>query len=423
VSAILITDARVLTMGPAPGLRRGPAPMNDLGVIESADVHIDRGRIIEVFPASSRSLSRTLPPGVRLLHAGGRVLMPGFIDAHTHALWAGNRLDEWDAKRNGAAYLDILKAGGGIMSTVRAIRAATEDQLAANLASRLSIMLSEGTTTAEVKSGYGLSADAEIKMLRIITAAARDAGASMPTIIPTALIAHALDADIPAERFINHTIDATLPAITKTFPAITIDAFCEQSAWPLEACIRLFQAARAAGHPFRIHTDQFNSLGMTRWAVANGAVSVDHLEASTPQDIAAVAASHTPAVLLPCTGFHTDGRYAPARALIDAGAAVVIASNCNPGSSPCSSMPMTIALAVRMLNMTHAEALIACTANAAALLGLRDRGHIARGMRADLVLLRHTDERELAHEFGGNPVDEVFLAGHRLNASLNPTGD
>lgn len=416
MSGILITDARVLTMGKAQGLRRGPA-MNDLGIIESADVHIDGGKIIDVMPAGERSRSRTLPPGVRLLHADGRILMPGFIDAHTHALWAGDRLDEWEAKRRGVAYLDILKAGGGIMSTVRAIRAATEDQLAANLASRLSTMLSEGTTTVEVKSGYGLSADAELKMLRIIAAAARDGGLSMPAVIPTALIGHALDADVPPDRFIAQTIKETLPAITRDFPGITIDAFCEQSAWPLDACIRLFQAASAARHPFRVHTDQFNSLGMTRWAIENSALSVDHLEATTPQDITAIAASGSAAVLLPCTGFHTDGRYAPARALIEAGAAVVIASNCNPGSSPCSSMPMTIALAVRMLHMTHAQAIIACTANAAALLGLRDRGIIARGMRADLLLLRHTDERELAHEFGGNPVDEVIIAGRRLDSA------
>lgn len=419
MSGILITDARVLTMGGKPGFRRGAAAMNELGVIPCADVHIDSGRIISINPTDSRSRSRTLPTGVRMVHADGRVLMPGFVDAHTHALWAGDRLDEWDAKRRGASYLDLLRAGGGIMSTVRAVRAASEEQLTANLAARLSVMLAEGTTTAEVKSGYGLSTDAELKMLRVLAAAARDLGVTMPAVVPTALIGHALDPDMPTERFIKRTIRETLPAVTKAHKRITIDAYCEQSAWPLQACVELFEAAKAAGHPFRVHTDQFNALGMTRWAVANGAMSVDHLEASTAQDIAAVAASGIPAVLLPCTGFHTDARYADGRGLIDAGAAVVIASNCNPGSAPCSSMPMTIALAVRMLKLTPAEALVACTANAASLLAFNDRGVIAPGMRADLILLRHTDERELAHQFGGNPVAEVFLAGRRLAADLH----
>lgn len=194
-------------------------------------------------------------------------------------------------------------------------------------------------------------------------------------------------------------------------PRVAIDAYCESGAWSLDECITLFERAIALGHPFRVHTDQFNSLGMTDWAIDHGARSVDHLEASTPEAIAKLACSNTIGVVLPCAGFHTDARYANARAIIDQGGAVALATNLNPGSAPCASMPMAIALAVRYCGMTPAEAITACTVNAAAVLSLADRGTIAPGQRADLILLRHTDERQLAYEFGGNPVDAVIHVG------------
>lgn len=441
---VIFRNARVLTMTPGvpagtvgaaaacgtsaarvnPGPLRG-ALAGELGVIARGDVAVDGGVVVSVGASSGAERHRhagTQAGGAAgavghraraqgsddcvEIDAAGRVLMPGFVDAHTHALWAGDRLDEWDMKRRGAAYLDILKAGGGIMSTVRAVRAASEESLAASLAARLGSMLREGTTTVEVKSGYGLTTPDEMKMLRVIAAGGRDGG---PTVVRTALIGHAVDSDQPG--FIENTIGETLDAVHAAFPGICIDAYCESGAWSLADASRLFERALSLGHPFRVHTDQFNELGMTRWAVERGAVSVDHLEASSPDTLRAVAKSNTFGVMLPCAGFHTDGRYADGRRFIDEGGALVIATNANPGSAPCASMPMAVALAVRYLKVSPSEALAACTRNGACLMGLHDRGVIAPGARADLVLLRHTDERLLAYEFGGNPADVVVCGG------------
>ncbi len=435
MTALLIRNARALTLntGAPPGIERRGAAMSNLAVLPSADVLIENGIITEVGASSSpaHSASRTAHTAI---DARGRVLMPGFIDCHTHALWAGDRLDEWDMKRRGVSYLDILKAGGGIMSTVRALRAASDEHLAANLRARLRSMLREGTTTVEVKTGYGLSAHHELRMLRLISAptpSARGQGegyvapslpttshsssssssSSLPSVLPTALLAHAIDPDRARPDFINEMQGEALDAAHALAPRVAIDAYCESGAWSLDECITLFERAIALGHPFRVHTDQFNSLGMTDWAIDHGARSVDHLEASTPEAIAKLACSNTIGVVLPCAGFHTDARYANARAIIDQGGAVALATNLNPGSAPCASMPMAIALAVRYCGMTPAEAITACTVNAAAVLSLADRGTIAPGQRADLILLRHTDERQLAYEFGGNPVDAVIHVG------------
>jgi imidazolonepropionase len=406
--SLIIRNARVLTLaGPRP--RRGHA-LGELAVLPNADVMTVGGRVIAV------GSNLSAPRDIEVADAEGRVLMPAFIDSHTHLCWAGDRLDEWDMRRRGAAYLDILKAGGGIMATVRAVRAANGDQLAAGLRLRLDKLLREGTATVEIKSGYGLTTDDELKMLRAI----RDAAIGWPgTVVPTALLGHALDPDVP--DFVRRTIDETLPAVHREFPGITIDAFCEDGAWTPDDCRALFEQARAMGHPVRVHADQFNALGMTRHAAEWGARSVDHLEASTPADLRRLAASDTFGVILPCCGFHLDGRYADARAFVDAGGALALATNCNPGSAPCSSMPMAIALATRHCGLTPAQAIAAATINPAALLGFSDRGSIEPGARADLILLRHRDERLLACEFGGNPLEMVLAAGTPVCPG-SPTG-
>ncbi|MCA9293721.1 MAG: imidazolonepropionase [Phycisphaerales bacterium] len=393
MSAILIRSARVLAQD---------------GPIDACDVLID-GCIVHALGQLQA------PSGAQIIEARGRVLMPAFIDAHTHLCWAGDRLDEWGQKRAGASYLDILKAGGGIMSTVRAVRRATQQQLSDDIVQRLEVMLREGTVACEIKSGYGLDTASELKMLRAIA----EAGArSKVHVVPTACIGHALDPDTPGGRasFIAHIIRETLSAVHAEFPNVAIDAYIEEGAWSLDDGIRLFETALELGHPVRVHADQFNALGMTEWAIAHGALSVDHLEATGPDGICAVGASDSCAVVLPISGFHTDQRYANGRALLDAGAKLVVATNCNPGSAPSSSMPLAIALAVRHCGLTPVEALRACTANAADLLRIQDpmfpiAGVIAPQTPADLILLRHTDERELAHTLGGNPVDLVIANG------------
>lgn len=399
--SILLRNARVLTLAQGDIPRRGKQ-LGELAVLPRADVLVsDDGKIAAV----GENLSAPATP-LETIDAAGRVLMPGFVDCHTHACFAGDRLAEWEQKLRGVPYLEILAAGGGIHATVRAVRDATRKQLAANLKTQLDLLLRAGTTTAEVKSGYGLTTDGELKMLHAI---ARAKNEWPGTVVPTALLGHATEGNV--DDYTRMVVREMLPAVWHEFPGIAIDAYCEKSAWPVEACVRLFERARKHGLPVRVHTDQFNALGMIPEALRLHATSVDHLEAATPEDLAAIAQSHTFGVLLPITGFQTNGRYARGRKLVDLGGLVALATNCNPGTAPSHSMPLAIALAVRGCRLTPAEAIAACTVNAAALLGLRDRGTIAPGQRADLILLRHRDERMLAYELGDNPIDVVICGG------------
>lgn len=399
-----ITNARILTLDESLG--EGP-----LGVIEHGWIRFERGKVAEVGSHSDPDAQCPMPDARVVLDAKRSVLIPAFTDCHTHACWAGDRTDEWAARLAGASYLDLLKAGGGIMSTVRAVRAASKQELTDLLLERLHTMLANGTTTIEVKSGYGLGTEHELKMLRAIN----DANDRFPgTVIPTACIGHALDPDVDREQFIRTTINETLPCVTAEFPGIAIDAYAEPAAWHLEECLELFDKAQRAGHTCRVHADQFTSFGMVEAAVERDFLSVDHLEASSPALLQRVAKSDTHAVVLPCSGFHVDRRYADARTLLDHGAHLCIATNLNPGSAPCPSMPMAIALACRFNGsppVTPENAILATTRTPSRMLGLHDRGTLTPGARADAILLHHTNERELAHTFGTNPVNRVWVGG------------
>ncbi len=403
---ILITNARILTLQLGNTPRRGKE-MAAISPVNQGSILIQDGMITEVSDSSIDA------PDARIIDAQGRVVMPSFIDAHTHACWAGDRLDEWELKQRGATYLDILKSGGGIMSTVRAVRNASVEELASDLSQRLEAMLNEGTTACEIKSGYGLTTADEIKMLDAIAIASQSwAG----RISPTACIGHAKDPEV--SNFVDRTINETLPAVHEKYPGITIDAYTEEGAWSVEETVRLFAVAKELDHPLRIHADQFNSLGMLQAAIGMGALSVDHLEATPPEALEYLARSASMGVMLPCSGFHVDQRYGDGRAFIDAGGSLVIATNVNPGSAPCHSMPMAIALSVRNLGITAAEAITASTANAASLLGFSDMGMVETGKRADLIMLRHTDERQLGYEFGGSHVDLVLCNGQAVEKSI-----
>jgi len=412
---LILENARVLTMSDpsdphAP--RRGDA-LRELGILERGWVRISGDRIAELGPGDAPADTQ---PDARI-DLEGRVLMPGLVDCHTHACWAGCRFDEFDAKLAGAGYLEILAGGGGIMSTVRAVREASVEELTGNLLHRIEQMARLGTTTVEVKTGYGLSTESELKMLRAIMLAD---GLVEPTVVPTFLGAHAIDRENPT--FIEETINETLPAIVEACPGIACDAYCEEGAWSLDECRRLFEEAQSLGCPIRVHSDQFNSLGATRLAVEAGAVSVDHLEASTPDDLSVLARSDTMGVILPVSGYHLEEGHAPGRRLVDLGAAIAIASNCNPGSAPSPSLPFAIPPAVTQCRLTPEEAITAATFNAACVLGLQEElGSIEVGKRADLVVLDAVDERALAWEFatpgprlvltGGHPHDMTPLGG------------
>ncbi|GAB4177629.1 MAG: imidazolonepropionase [Wenzhouxiangellaceae bacterium] len=373
------------------------------------DLEVTGGRITALRPAGSAPAVAAVEPDL-----AGRVVLPGFVDCHTHACFAGSRLDEWTLKLEGADYLEILRGGGGIMATVRATRQASQSGLAETLHARLERMLAHGSTSIEVKSGYGLDTESELKMLRAIADAAdRFAG----TVVPTACIGHAIDPEQDRGAFVRRTLTETLPAVSAEFPGIAIDAYCEQGAWTLEDCIALFDAAQAAGHPIRVHADQFNRLGMIDAAIERGYLSVDHLEATDHDALVRLAQSRVYGVMLPASGFHLDERYADGRTFLDAGGHLALGTNFNPGSAPCLSMPFVIALAVRKLGLTPVEAIDAATAAAASVLGFEDRGRIEVGLRADLVVLHATDPRELAWEFGGNPVQRVMVAGQWISVN------
>ena len=395
---LLIRNARVLTLSGEPGPRRGRA-LGELGIIAQGEVLVADGQIAAVGEKVEA------PADCEVIDAHGRVLMPGFVDCHTHACWAGDRLGDWQQKLAGVPHSDIVKAGGGAQLTVKAVRDATKKQLAAGLKARLESMLREGTTTVEIKSGYGLNTEAELKMLRAIVRAGTEwAG----TVVPTALLGHLFEGDM--EEFARMVVKEMLPEVAREFPEITVDACCEKGAWSLEACVRLFEKARKH-HPIRVHADQFSSLGMVPEAIRLHSRSVDHLESSTKEDLVALAQSSTMGVILPCSGFQTNGRYARGGFFVDQGGALALATDCNPGTAPTHSVPLAIALAVRFCGLTPAEAITAATFNAASVLGLKDRGSIEPGRRADLILLQHRDERMLAYELGGNPVDLVVCGG------------
>ncbi|MBX9736159.1 MAG: imidazolonepropionase [Phycisphaerales bacterium] len=418
--SLIIRNARIVTHHrPAVGARgiagslRGAA-MDRVHVNALVDITILEGRItrIELSRAQPSSIAAPEPastPDTTEIDAAGNAVVAGFVDCHTHACFAGDRLSEWDDKRRGVPYLDILARGGGIMSTVRSVRDATESTLVELLLQRLDIMLRCGSTTIEVKSGYGLDTATELKMLRAI----HRASAAFPgTLVPTALLGHAIDDAVPS--FVDRVINETLPAVASEFPGIAIDAYCETGAWSVAQCVELFTKARSLGLPFRVHADQFNALGMIEAAVSLGALSVDHLEASTDDGLRTLATSSAFGVALPICGVHLDQRFANARRLIDLGGALCIATNFNPGSAPCMSMCETIAMAVRHLKISPHEALAGATINPAALLGFNDRGTIEIGSRADLIILRSTDERALAFELGYPPIARVIVNGRPI---------
>lgn len=400
-----LVDARLVTLAP-PGAPAGPRRgrwMQELAVIERGWLAVSAGRIAGVGPLP---LPTSEVRG-RRIELGGRVVMPSFVDCHTHACFAGERYGEFAMRVAGRSYLDILAAGGGIMSTVRATRAAGEAALQASLRRRVEQMRRLGTGAMEVKSGYGLETASELAMLRAIRAVAADSPAP---IVPTFLGAHAIDPALTDG--VDRIIEETLPLVAAEFPGIACDAYCEQGAWSVAQCERLFARARSLGLPIRVHLDQFNALGMLPRAIELGARSVDHLEASRREDLDRLAASDVIAVLLPACGFWLDDRYADARRLIDGGGAVAVASNLNPGSAPSPSVAFAASLACRRLRMSVAEAINAVTVNAACVLGLEGRcGRLEAGLRADLQVLDSNDERAIGGEFAGPGPAAVSYGG------------
>ncbi len=411
---VTISNANLLTLAGEAGFRCGPKQAA-LAAIESGWLSVEDGRIC--------GIGEGTPPDAMtadvVLDLDGRIVLPAWVDCHTHACWAGTRYAEWEAMMAGTTYTEILEAGGGIHATVAAVRASSEETLAENLLTRVGRMQTWGAGTIEVKSGYGLTTESELRMLRAIHAVSQQADAQ---IIGTFLGAHAIDAAQP--DFVDRVIEHTLPAVAEEFPGITCDAYLEEGAWSVNDTRRLFERATELGCPLRLHADQFNSMGGVQLAVEMGARSVDHLEAATEEDIQSLAASDTAGVLLPASGFHVDGRYAPGRAMVDAGVPLAIATNFNPGSAPTPSMPMAIALACRRCGLRPAEAIVAATVNAATILGVdSDVGTLQVGKRADVQVLDERDHRAIAWEFASMPPPILLLRGHPVQFLAESSGE
>lgn len=369
-------------------------------VVHDAAIAIRDGHIEAVGPREDVHAAVALADGAEVIDATGMSAVPGLVDCHTHVVYGGNRIHEFDLRAQGADYERIAAEGGGIRASVRMTREAADADLLADATRRLARMRALGTTTAEVKSGYGLSAEQEVRMLRTARAAGEAAGVRT-TLTCLALHATPPEADSP-DAYVDTAIAEILPACDGL--ADSADVFLERGVFDVEQSRRFLAAARDHGLRLRLHADQFSELGAIPLAIELGAASVDHLEATGPDGVAALAASDVIGVGLPVAALTLRRPMPPLRELIDAGGRVALATDANPGSAPCLSLPTTMHLACTQMGLSCAEALAAATHGGAAVLGLDDQvGRLAVGYRADVVLVDHPDWRQLIAQLGAEP--------------------
>jgi imidazolonepropionase len=413
---ILHDAAEILTCaGPAP---RAGARQREAGAIRNGSIAAADGRIVFVGPSSELNASVDAAPGARVFDASGCAIVPGFVDPHTHLLYGGDRRHELRQRLGGKTYAEIAAAGGGIVSTVDATRAASEDELIEAGRTRLAEMLRCGTTTCEIKSGYGLSVEEELKMLRATAALA----SSQPIdVSPTFMGAH----DVPREyrnrrpQYVDHVVTDMLPAVAAAGLAEWCDVFCEDGVFTPDETRGILQAARTLGFGLRVHADELASSGGARVAAELGVRSADHLVHVSSEDAARLAAEGVTATLLPCAAFYLKlGRFAPARMLIDAGVPVALATDVNPGGGLSPSMPFAIALACFAMNMTFEEALVGATLNAAwSLQRHTTAGSLEAGKRFDAVVV-DGDAMELVRV--GTPAIRQVITRGRIAHETRP---
>ena len=414
---LLIHSAIQLLTCAAEKPERGAA-MQDVGIISDGAVAIHAGKIVAV--GESASLRRAYT-AAQEIDATGKAVCPGFVDPHTHVVYAGDRVDEFEMRIKGATYMEIMAAGGGINSTTRATRTASLQQLVEETRPRLDAMLALGTTTIEIKSGYGLDTETEIKMLRAIEELDKIHPADL---IPTFMGAHAIPPEYKnrSDEYVALVVDDMIPAAMNWYQnshfaaqeiPFFIDVFCEKNAFDLEQSRRVLEAGKLAGMRIKAHVDEFTSLGGVTMALELGATSIDHLDVTTPEEIEKLAESNTVGVVIPAVNFNLGStRFANARTIINAGAALALTTDMNPGSAPCPSMPLVMAIACRYQKLLPAEALNASTINAAFAIGLGDKvGSIEVGKQADILILDTHDYRHLAYHFGGNHIAQVIKRG------------
>jgi len=402
---LLITGISQLATAEGASAKHGRR-MSELKVVKDAALAISGGSIDWVGAKSDWT-----GDAAARLDFGGVAVLPGLIDPHTHAVWAGDRLGDFEARVAGATYEQILQRGGGIRSTVRATAAASIEELVALAKPRMYALLRSGATTIEVKSGYGLAISAEIAMLDAIAKLATDSPAR---ILATLLIHLPPVESAERSRYVEQVRVELIPEVARRGLAVAVDVFIEREAWHVAEAEQMFDCAKEHRLALKLHSDQFHSIGGVELGARVGALSVDHLEAAGEAQIAAMAASETMATILPGVSLHLGIPAAPGRRLIDAGAAVAVGTDLNPGSSPLFSIAAALGLAVRMNGLTAPEAIVAGTLNSACALGVSDRGRLEAGCVADFVVLHEKDWRELVYVLGANPVREVWVGGKRV---------
>lgn len=418
---LIIHNARQLVTCLSNGKAKKGQQMQDIGIIENGAVAVKDG-VIAAVGKSDQVLREFKAENV--IDANQRVVCPAFVECHTHLVFAGNRLDEFELKIKGANYLEILEAGGGILSTVKKTRQASLAELVEQSRKRLDKMFEMGVATCEVKTGYGLNLETELKML--------DAIAELDKIhpidiIPTFLGAHAVPPEFKGreDEFTNFICEEMLPVIADirkcelNFKGIFknkpffVDVFCEKNAFNLEQSKKVLLAAKGLGFGLKAHVDEFTNLGCAKFAIENGATSIDHLDATSEEEIALLAKSKTIGVITPTVNFNFGScEFADARKIIDAGCAIALSTDFNPGSAPCPSLPSSMAIACRYQKILPSEALNAATINAAFAVGLGEKiGSLERGKQADILILDTNDYRQIAYEFGSNAVEQVIKKG------------
>ena len=396
--SLFLENCSIVTM------RSGGAPY---GLMRNAGIRILNGRIAWVGAAAGREER----PAEERLDLGGRLVTPGLIDCHTHLVYAGNRATEWAMRLAGATYEEIARTGGGIASTVKATRAATGHELLESARDRLHVLMAEGLTTVEIKSGYGLDLETELRMLRV----ARNLGGTENVdVVATFLGAHALPPEYGDKRegYLRLLVEDMLPAVAAEGLADAVDAYCEGVAFTADEVRTIFERARALGLPVRLHAEQFSDSSGAAMAASLGALSCDHLEYLSPEGIDAMASAGTVAVLAPGAFYYLgETRKPPVEALRAAGVPMAVSTDHNPGTSPMLSLLAAMNMACVLFGLTPEEALRGATVNAARALGLTDRGSIAPGKQADLAVWDVQSPDELSYALGHDPCYRVYKNG------------
>jgi imidazolonepropionase len=408
-SLALLHAAELVTLSGAKRPRIGNE-LSELGIIRGGGLLIRHGKIDIVGPSDEIEKAAR---DAEIIDLGRRLVLPGFVDAHTHLVFAGNRLDDFERRARGESYEQIAKAGGGIWSTVEKTRAASEANLFAQARKHAEWFLKCGTTTVEAKSGYGLTLEDEVKILRVMRRLNQETHLE---VVPTFLAAHAVPRDISPDEYVDLVINEMLPRVANEKLAEFCDVFCERRYFDVEQSRKILTAAKKLGLKLRGHVDQLTNSGGAKLMAELGATTADHLEKTDEQGIGALKSANVQPVLLPGSVYALGSTYPPARQVIEAGLAVVLATDFNPGSSPTPSMPMILSLASTQMKMSPAETITASTINAAYSLNRGDKiGSLEPGKIANLTVFDCEDYRELAYWFGFRETHAVYVRGKRVD--------